>query len=250
MSDEEQPETVDAEPLDDTAAIDEAADAVVAAEAAPASEGEAGEAAAGEGPAPADAPKDKKVDFKAASAAKAYSKTQNLKPEDFPAEGDGASATETEKGKAEATAKPAEPDFKAIAQRVQAEFDNYRKRVARERQDWQRDSLASFLKGFLPAFDDLDRTLEESKKNPSVESVCEGVAIARKNLWKTLEGAGLSEIDAKGKKFDVKFHEALSMLPLPGAEPNTVIDVVKPGYMLGEFVVRPAQVIVAAEAPK
>lgn len=245
MSDEEQPETVDAEPLDDTAVIDEAA--ADAAAAAPAADATAAAEAA------PDAESDdhaKKVDFKAASAAKAYSKTQNLKPEDFPAEGEGAPAAAAEKEKAGAPAKPAEPDFKAIAQRVQAEFDNYRKRVARERQDWQRDSLASFLKGFLPAFDDLDRTLEESKKNPSVESVCEGVAIARKNLWKTLEGAGITEIDAKGKKFDVKFHEALSMLPLPGAEPNTVVDVVKPGYMLGEFVVRPAQVIVAAEAPK
>lgn len=154
-------------------------------------------------------------------------------------------------GNAPAKEGAAEPDYKEIALRTTAEFENYRKRVARERVDWQRDVLARFLKDFLPAFDDLDRTVAEGEKNQSLESVCEGVKLCRSNLWKTMEHAGIKEIPAaKGQKFDVHMHEAVSMIPLPGAEANTIIDVVKPGYMINDFVVRAAQVVVAAEMPK
>lgn len=175
-----------------------------------------------------------KADFKAANAARAYSKVQEMKPEDFPAE---------------AEAQPADnaPDYKEIAARTAADFDNYRKRVARERADWQRDVLANFLKGFLPAFDDLDRAIAESEKTESVEIVREGTKIARANLWETMTKAGVKEIDALHKKFDPRFHEALSMVPMPGAEPNTVIEIFQPGYMIGDFVVRPAKVVVASQ---
>lgn len=176
------------------------------------------------------------VDFQKSHAAKAYNEVQNFTTDDAP----------------EMAAIPPlanTPNYKEIAQRTAAEFDNYRKRVARERTDWQRDILARFLQDFLPAFDDLDRTIAESEKNSTVETICTGVKLARENLWKTLEKAGVQEIKAAQQKFDPRYHEALSILPMPDKEPNTIIEVFQPGYSINDFVLRPARVVVAGEQP-
>ncbi len=186
----------------------------------------------------------------AKAAAKAYAEAQK-KPEDI--EGvleevlDEVKQEMAEEEKSEAAEKPAEPDYKLIAHKTAAEFDNYRKRVAREKEIWKRDALGDFLKEFLPAFDDLDRAINEGEKGHSYEVIHDGAKLVRDNLWKTLERSGVVEIDAADKVFDPRYHEAMTMIPMPGKEPNTVIEVFQSGYMIGDFVLRPAKVVVSAD---
>ncbi|MDR0867127.1 MAG: nucleotide exchange factor GrpE [Planctomycetota bacterium] len=139
----------------------------------------------------------------------------------------------------------AAPDYKQIAQRTAAEFDNYRKRIMKERQEWQKDVLARFLKDFFPAFDDLDRVIAEGEKAPTPQ--LEGIKLARANLWKTLETAGVKEIHAKNKRFDPRYHEAVAMVPVPDVPVGNVADILQAGYLLNDAVLRPARVVVAAE---
>jgi molecular chaperone GrpE len=140
-------------------------------------------------------------------------------------------------------------DYRELALRTAAEFDNYRKRVARERRDWQRDVLARFLKEFFPAFDDLDRAISESEKIAAPEAVVDGMKIARANLWKTLVGVGVKEIQARDKPFDPQYHEAIAMVPLPNVTPGMVGEILQAGYVIEDFVLRPAKVVVAAAPP-
>ena len=92
--------------------------------------------------------------------------------------------------------KPEEPDYKTLAQKTAAEFDNFRKRITREKSQWKREALADFLKEFLPAFDDLDRAIAEGEKNDSYEVIHNGAKLVRDNMWKALEKAGVIEIKA------------------------------------------------------
>lgn len=148
---------------------------------------------------------------------------------------------------AEEKTAPEEPDYKLVAQKTAAEFENFRKRVTREKAEWKRDALADFLKEFLPAFDDLDRAIKEGEKGHSYEVIHDGAKLVRDNLWKTLVKEGVQEIDAADKPFNPRYHEAMTMIPMPDKEPNSVIEVFQPGYMIGDFVLRPAKVVVAAE---
>ena len=147
----------------------------------------------------------------------------------------------------EAENKEADPDYKTLAQKTAAEFDNFRKRITREKQQWKREALADFLKEFLPAFDDLDRAITEGEKHNSYEIVHDGAKLVRDNMWKSLEKTGVVEIEAQGKQFDPVYHEAMTMIPMPGAEPNSIVEVFQSGYMINDFVLRPAKVVVAAD---
>ncbi len=147
----------------------------------------------------------------------------------------------------EAENKETEPDYKTLALKTAAEFDNFRKRITREKAQWKREALADFLKEFLPAFDDLDRAITEGEKHNSYEIVHDGAKLVRDNMWKSLEKAGVVEIEAQGKQFDPVYHEAMTMIPMPGAEPNSVVEVFQSGYMINDFVLRPAKVVVAAD---
>lgn len=183
------------------------------------------------------------------AAAQAYAKAQQS-PEAV-AEILSEALAEVKEEMAEQEQKPTnviEPDYRLIAQKTAAEFDNYRKRVAREKETWKREALGDFLKEFLPAFDDLDRAIVEGEKGLSYEVIHNGAQMVRDNLWKALAKAGVCRIDAADKKFDPRFHEAMTMIPMPGKEPDTVIEVFQSGYTLGDFVLRPAKVVVCADA--
>ncbi len=137
-----------------------------------------------------------------------------------------------------------------LAQKTKAEFDNFRKRVDRERGQLKRDSLADFLREFLGAFDDLDRTITESEKSEDFSALQEGIKLVRSNLWKVMEKTGVSAIEAMGQPFDPKLHEAMTMIPTPDHEPGNVMDVFQTGYLLDDFVLRHARVIVASAPPQ
>jgi molecular chaperone GrpE len=131
-------------------------------------------------------------------------------------------------------------------QRLKAEFDNYRKRVARE-QDAARERAAERLvKDLLPLLDDLERAVEHAVEHGEVK-LADGVRLVHRALASMLTREGLQEVETEGA-FDPHSQEAL--LSQPSEEPEgTVIQVVQKGYRLGDRVLRPARVVVSSGSP-
>jgi molecular chaperone GrpE len=127
--------------------------------------------------------------------------------------------------------------------RVAAEFENYRKRVTRDQESLVARAHERLVKELLPVLDDLERALEAAR-NSGTRSVEEGVRLVHRELAAALEREGLAEIETNGH-FDPHVHEALLSQPSE-AEEGSVLEVVQKGYRLGDRVVRPARVIVAA----
>jgi len=136
-------------------------------------------------------------------------------------------------------------EYLALAQRLQADFDNYRKRTAREQERLIAHAHERLVRELLPVLDDLERTLEAAERHEEAALV-DGVRLVERSLRAALAREGLVEIETDGV-FDPHVHEALLTQPSEDAEPGTVLDVVQRGYRVGEKVVRPARVIVAAE---
>ena len=131
--------------------------------------------------------------------------------------------------------------------RTAADFDNFRKRVARERQELVTLANERLVKELLPILDDLERALLAASEHEEAQ-LEEGVRLVHRSLAELLGRQGVQEIDTDGK-FDPHVHEALLSQPSE-AEEGSVIDVVQKGYKLGERVVRPARVVVAAAPPQ
>jgi molecular chaperone GrpE len=128
-------------------------------------------------------------------------------------------------------------------QRALAEFQNYRKRIERDRASDQTAMKGDLIKKVLPVLDDLDRALQN---RPSNDAWAGGIELIQRKLRAILEAEGLTRIEAEGTQFDPTVHEALSQEPVDGAESGQVVEVMQQGYMLGDRVIRPAQVRVAA----
>jgi molecular chaperone GrpE len=154
---------------------------------------------------------------------------------------------ETERGGGDVAALEAERD-EAVdrLKRVAADFDNFRKRAAREREEIVAHANERLVKELLPVLDDLERALVAAAEHEEAR-LEEGVQLVYRSLAQLLERQGLKEIDADGK-FDPHVHEALLSQPSERDE-GDVIDVVQKGYKLGERVLRPARVVVAAARP-
>ncbi|HWG56800.1 MAG TPA: nucleotide exchange factor GrpE [Gaiellaceae bacterium] len=127
--------------------------------------------------------------------------------------------------------------------RLAADFDNYRKRVAREHADLSTRANERLLNELLPVLDDLERALDAAAEHEG-EKLEEGVKLVHRSFVSLLERHGLTEIDTAGR-FDPHVHEALLTQPGEGAEEGSVLQVLQKGYKLGERVLRPARVIVA-----
>jgi molecular chaperone GrpE len=127
--------------------------------------------------------------------------------------------------------------------RAAADFDNYKKRAARERAEYVTLANERLVKELLPILDDLERALAAVGEHQEA-AVEEGVRLVHRSLATLLERNGVKEIDAEGK-FDPHVHEALLSQP-SDAEEGAVIDVVQKGYTIGDRVVRPARVVIAA----
>ena len=124
--------------------------------------------------------------------------------------------------------------------RTAADFDNYKKRAAREREQYVTLANERFVKELLPVLDDLERALDAGEEH----AIEEGVRLVHRSLATLLERHGVKQIDTSGA-FDPHVHEALLSQP-SDADEGSVIDVVQKGYTLGDRVVRPARVVVAA----
>jgi molecular chaperone GrpE len=136
-------------------------------------------------------------------------------------------------------------DYLALAQRTQADFENYRKRVAREAAAAQERGTGSLAKELLPALDNLDRALDAAAED---DPLLHGVRLVRTELKAALARAGIESFCPLGEQFDPSVHEAVATAPqAPGGKPSgTVVEVYQDGYRLGESVLRPARVVVAA----
>ena len=127
--------------------------------------------------------------------------------------------------------------------RVAADFDNFRKRAARERSETVVFANERLVKELLPVLDDLQRALQAAEEHEEA-TLEEGVRLVHRQLADVLRKAGLAEIETNGK-FDPHVHEALLSQPSE-ADEGSVIEVLQKGYRLGDRVLRPARVVVAA----
>ena len=136
-------------------------------------------------------------------------------------------------------------EYLALAQRTQADFENYRKRVARESASAQARGCIMLAKELLPALDNLDRALEAAAKD---DPLLDGVRLVRSELSAALARTGIESFSPAGEVFDPSVHEAVatSEQPAGGAPSGTVVEVYQPGYRLAETIIRPARVVVAA----
>jgi molecular chaperone GrpE len=134
-------------------------------------------------------------------------------------------------------------EYLGLLQRVQADFENYRKRAAREQERLVAHAHERLVRELLPVLDGLESALEAAERHEEATLV-EGVRLVEQALRSALVKEGLAEIPTGGQ-FDPHVHEALLTQPSEQAEPGSVLEVVQRGYRLGDKVVRPARVIVA-----
>jgi molecular chaperone GrpE len=131
--------------------------------------------------------------------------------------------------------------------RLAAEFDNYRKRVTRERADLTDRAQASFVGKLLDVLDDMDRLVASDPATP-LPTLREGLSAVDRKLWKDLEEAGVERIDPVGTLFDPSLHEAVSTVPAPDPSlDHTVSATFQPGYRFKGVLVRPARVQVYSD---
>lgn len=134
--------------------------------------------------------------------------------------------------------------YLGLAQRTQADFENFRKRTTRDIEAATQRVQAGIFKDIIPLVDNLERALAVIPED--VQYVQDGVRMVHAELIKMLETRHVVSIDPQGESFDPNRHEAISVLASEGSESGTVVEVVTKGYMFQETVLRPAQVIVAA----
>jgi molecular chaperone GrpE len=143
------------------------------------------------------------------------------------------------------TAKAAKADeYLDLAKRTQADFENYRKRAIRDAALAQQRGIAALAKELLPAIDSLERALVVARD--AHQQIAEGIELTQSELLAALSRVGIESFAPKGEPFDPTVHEAVVQQPAEGVESGTVIEVFQTGYRLGELVLRPARVMVAA----
>jgi molecular chaperone GrpE len=126
-----------------------------------------------------------------------------------------------------------------------AEFDNARKRAAREREDYTRYANESLLRELLPVLDNFSRALQAARSEPGAAAVTAGVELTQRELLRVLEKFGVTPFDSVGQPFDPERHEAIARVPAVGQPEGTVVNETARGYMLNGRVLRPAMVTVA-----
>lgn len=133
--------------------------------------------------------------------------------------------------------------------RLYSEFENFRRRTAKEKNDLISTAGRSVIENLLPVLDDFERAMKSADEEKATkESVREGMDLIQQKLSKTLEAKGLKKMEIKqGDKFDDEFHEAITQIPAEKKLEGKIVDVVEPGYFLGETVIRFAKVVTGAK---
>jgi molecular chaperone GrpE len=142
-------------------------------------------------------------------------------------------------------------EYLELAQRTKADFENYRKRAARETAAAQARGVIGLVRELLPAVDNLNRALAAATKEadgspgPNAAELVSGVKLVHDELIAALRRSGVELFSPEGERFDPEHHEAVAQQPVDGAEPGTVVEVYQQGCRLGDAVIRPARVVVA-----
>lgn len=131
--------------------------------------------------------------------------------------------------------------------RKSAEFDNYRKRIERERQSTTEAAAADLIKDLLPLVDDLERAIKAEPGEEGVDAYRRGVELIHRRLLEALKKRGVRPIDALGADFDPNYHQAVVYEPEPGRREGEITEEFSRGYVLGDRLLRPAMVKVAKE---
>jgi molecular chaperone GrpE len=140
--------------------------------------------------------------------------------------------------------------------RTLAEMENLRKRTEREVTDARLYGVASFARDMLGVADNMRRALDavspelRASAEPGVKALIDGVELTERELLKALEKNGVRQFSPRGEKFDPNVHQAMFEVPNPSVPAGSVVEVVAPGYMIGERVLRPAMVGVSKGGPK
>jgi molecular chaperone GrpE len=130
-------------------------------------------------------------------------------------------------------------------QRSRADFINYQKRTRREQERWREMNLQDLVLHLLPVIDDFERALEHAREGNDIDSLTRGFELIKAKLVKALEDHDVVPYDALGQRFDPAYHEAVAHVEKPDAKDQEVIEVLRVGYMMGNRVLRAAQVVVA-----
>jgi len=148
-----------------------------------------------------------------------------------------------------AEAAPEKPDWKDLYARMRADFDNFRKRTERDREELAKFAAADVLKDVLSTVDNLARALDGAKDKKD-DPFVSGVQLVYDSLLKTLSDHGATPLDSLGEPFDANYHEALATLPSPDVPEGNVMNEVKRGWLLNGKLLRAAQVVVSSGVQK
>jgi len=133
-------------------------------------------------------------------------------------------------------------EYLSLAQRTQADFENYRKRAAKETAGAEQRGMAKLARELLPALDNLALALEA---DASGDEFVAGIRLVNAELQAALERLGIEAYSPQGERFDPNVHEAMARQAVDGAEPGTIVEVYQQGYRMNGTVLRPARVVVA-----
>lgn len=145
--------------------------------------------------------------------------------------------------------KPEEEALEMRMLRLQADFDNFRKRVQRERAEWQRQGNERFLGELLPVLDHYELGLNTAAAHHIEQSVIDGFRMVYDQFLDVLRKNEVTPIEAEGGEFDHNLHEAVTFVPSEEHPAHTVIAQTRRGYLFGERLLRPAQVVVSSGPP-
>ena len=137
--------------------------------------------------------------------------------------------------------------YLGLAQRTQADFENYRKRTARDVKAAEARGMSRLARELLPALDNLERAIAavEASGADAEHHLTAGIRLVQNEMAAALARTGIQGYAAKGERFDPVHHEAVAQHPVEGFEPGTIVEVLQAGYKLNDAVLRPARVIVA-----
>src|SRR5947209_9237199 len=181
--------------------------------------------------------------------------TNGASPTDAPAPENAQSANADAADPVAALAKEA-ADLKDRLLRTLAEMENLRRRTEREGADARTYGVTSFARDILAVADNMERALKalddeiRDKAEAGVKALLDGVELTERELIKVMEKHGVRKIEPQGQKFDPNLHQAMLEIPDPSVPAGTVVQIMQPGYTIGERVLRPALVGVSKGGPK
>jgi molecular chaperone GrpE len=136
-------------------------------------------------------------------------------------------------------------EYLALAQRTKADFENYRKRMARDVKAAEARGMSRLARELLPAIDNLERAVAALEAADEDHHMTDGIRLVTSELTAALGRTGIEGYAAKGERFDPVRHEAVAQHAVEGTEPGTIIEVLQAGYRLNDAILRPARVIVS-----